>query len=100
MAHKDGTKSGGRKKGTPNRVSTERKAMISELIFGDWDKVEEDLEKVSPRERLDFKAKLMPFVVSKMQSTDSTHSFNFDNMTDEQIDKIFHKILNTGGNDE
>lgn len=93
MAHKDGSKSGGRKKGTPNKVTTERKDLIRELLFDDWEQMVQDFKKLSAKERIDAKIKLMSFVIAKMQSTANIHSINFDDLNDEQIDKLFNRII-------
>lgn len=66
-----GKKTGGRKPGTPNKVSR----ISREVIAGILDRYEtsglmaQDMDALEPRERLDIAVKLMQFVLPKMQST-------------------------------
>lgn len=58
----------GRPKGSPNKVTTELKAWIQQLIDGNRKKFETDLKKLDPKDRLLILEKLMQYVVPKQQS--------------------------------
>lgn len=61
-------KTGGRKTGTPNKVTSELKTWIQELIDGNRKKFETDLKGLDPKDRLVILEKLMQYVVPKQQS--------------------------------
>ncbi len=58
----------GRPKGRPNKVTSELKAWIQQLIDGNRKKFERDLKALEPKDRLLMLEKLMQYVVPKQQS--------------------------------
>lgn len=67
MAH--GYKSGGRKKGTPNKDTSEKKQRI-ELVLSMLDEtIENDLYKIGPIERVKIWATLQEFIRPKLART-------------------------------
>ena len=81
MARPKGTpKTGGRQKGTPNKVTASVKGWLSCLIDKNRKQIERDLKAVEPMERLQMIEKLMQYVVPKQQAIKAAVSF--DNMTD------------------
>ena len=67
-------KYGGRKKGTPNRLTKEVRTVLKELVFDEISQVQFHFEKLEPRERVELLIKLMPFVCPKIQP--ASHSLN------------------------
>jgi hypothetical protein len=66
MARGKGTpKTGGRKKGTPNKATADLKAWISTLIASNMVQVEADLNALEPKDRCLFIEKLLQYVVPK-----------------------------------
>lgn len=58
-----GTKTGGRQKGTPNRTTREIRAMLSEIVSAEIEKIPKYLNAFEPEKRLHIIAKLLPYVV-------------------------------------
>ena len=58
----------GRPKGIPNKVTTELKEWIQQLIDGNRDKFETDLKQLDPKDRLMIIERLMQYVIPKQQS--------------------------------
>lgn len=58
----------GRPKGKPNKVTSELKSWIQQIIDGNRDKFEEDLKELEPKDRLMIIEKLMNYVVPKQQA--------------------------------
>ena len=56
---------GGRKKGTPNKVTGTVKEWLSALIDRNREQIEEDLRQLEPRERLAVLEKFMQYIVPK-----------------------------------
>ena len=75
-------KHGGRKKGTPNRLTKEVRAVLKEVVFNEMLEVETHFEKLDPKTRIELLIKLMPYVCPKIGS----ESFNLN----EPIDFNFY----------
>ena len=60
-----GVKHGGRKVGTPNKVSSELKEVLSEYCLNEFKFLNSNIEKLTLSERLVFFLKVLPFVLPK-----------------------------------
>ena len=67
-------KYGGRKKGTPNRLTKEVRTLLKNLLFSELSQVESHFEKLDPKDRIELLIKLMPYVCPKIQT--ASHSLN------------------------
>jgi len=67
-------KHGGRKKGTPNRLTKEVRAVLKEVVFDEISQIHHHFEKLDPKERIELLIKLMPYVCPKIQT--ASHSLN------------------------
>jgi hypothetical protein len=74
MANTTGQKHGGRKKGTPNRLTKELRSVLKEVVYNELENIEEQLDQLEPKQRLELVVKLMPFVFPKMES--ASHTIN------------------------
>lgn len=79
------TKAGGRKKGTPNSVTANVQNGIAEIVNGNLDRLREDLEAMTPQERVAAIAKLLPYVVPRKVEADITET----TMTPEEAAAAF-----------
>ena len=78
MANTAGKKYGGRQKGTPNRMTKELRSILKDILYQELEEIEERLDVLEPKTRIELLIKMMPFVLPKM----NTVSHN----TDEPID--------------
>ena len=98
MARPKGTpKTGGRQKGTPNKVTASVKGWLSCLIDKNRKQIERDLKAVEPMERLQMIETLMQYVVPKQQAIKAAVSF--DNMTDEELKALVGELTKEIGED-
>ena len=61
-----------RTKGSPNRVTAKTKSLVSELILGQTDRIQEALDEVfecNKREYLQIMVRLLPYVMPKATET-------------------------------
>ena len=72
MANTTGRKYGGRQKGTPNRMTKELRSLLKEIIFEELGDIQEKLDLLEPKERLEILVKLIPFVLPKVNSISHT----------------------------
>jgi len=63
-------KFGGRKLGSENKVTRATKGLISNVIENNLVTIQEDLEKLSPRDRINAIIQLMKFIVPTLKSVD------------------------------
>ena len=69
MANTTGKKFGGRKKGTPNRLTKELRSTLKDILYQELENIPEQLDLLEPRERLLILIKLMPFILPKVSET-------------------------------
>ena len=74
MANTTGKKYGGRKKGTPNKLTKEIRTVLKDLIYKELDEIEEHLDSLEPNQRIEIVIKLIPYVLPKVESI--SHSTN------------------------
>ena len=72
MANTTGNKYGGRQKGTPNRITKELRTLLKDILYQELEQVQERLELLEPKERIELLIKLMPYVLPKVTSVSHT----------------------------
>jgi len=83
-------KTGGRKKGTPNKITGSVKDWLSNLIDENRLQIEKDIQALEPKERLQILEKFMQYTIPKMQSVQTKIDFN--HLTDEQLENVINEI--------
>ena len=66
-----------RTKGSPNRVTAKTKSLVSELILGQTDRIQEALDEVfecNKREYLQIMVRLLPYVMPKATEVESAET--------------------------
>lgn len=58
-------KTGGRKKGTPNKVTKELRAIVKSVLDSEFQHLPKRLENLPDKERVDALIKLLPYVLPK-----------------------------------
>ena len=101
FAEKGTEKTGGRKKGTPNRISGTVKEWIASIIDKNRNKFEGDLSLLEPGERVRVISNLLQYVTPKMQSMSPGEMLDaeykkleelLESAPDEVIDRIVERI--------
>ena len=72
MTNSTGIKHGGRQKGTPNRMTKELRSILKDVIYQEIEIIQDHLDQLSPKERIEILIKLMPFVLPKTTSISHT----------------------------
>ena len=72
MANTTGNKYGGRKKGTPNRITKELRSLLKDIMYDEIDALQERLDALTPKERVELLIKLMPYALPKVISVSHT----------------------------
>lgn len=102
-AHKGHAKSGGRQKGTPNKINSNLKTWLFEILDGNKDKFLQELNKLNGAEYVRNYSALLAYIIPKQQavSIDAEKESEYKqlekllNDTPEQyIDEITTRIIN------
>ncbi len=74
-----GEKTGGRVKGTPNKLTKEIRIVLKNLMAKEIENLPDILEQLEPRERADLLMKIMPYVLPKVRdiSHDNNEPFEY-----------------------
>jgi len=78
MANTTGKKYGGRQKGTPNRLTKELRTILKNVLYNELENIEELLESLEPKERVELVIKLIPFILPKVNRIGHTYNEPFD----------------------
>ena len=63
-----GKKFGGRKKGTPNKMTKELRSTLKDVLFREIEEIEGLLDLLDLKDRLELLIKLMPYALPKVTS--------------------------------
>ena len=63
-----GKKYGGRKKGTPNKLTKDLREVLKNVLYNEIENIEESLKSLEPKQRIELLVKLMPFIFPKITS--------------------------------
>ena len=72
MANTTGNKFGGRTKGTPNKLTKELRELLKNILYNEMEKIEEYLDGLEPKEKLETIIKLMPYILPKTSTISHT----------------------------
>jgi hypothetical protein len=81
-------KTGGREKGTPNKTTKELKQVLHSVIEQQLETIEEDLQKLDPKDRLNILLRLVEYVLPKQRE----QKIDFNSLTDTEIDELINRI--------
>ena len=72
MANTTGNKYGGREKGTPNRITKELRSLLKDIMYDEIGALQERLDTLSSKDRVELLIKLMPYALPKVTSVSHT----------------------------
>ena len=72
MANTTGNKYGGRQKGTPNRITKELRSLLKDVMYDEIGALQDRLDALNPKERVELLVKLMPYALPKVTSVSHT----------------------------
>lgn len=61
----------GRPKGSPNKITTQMKETMHQIFLNNTDRIQEDLDALEPKDRLNFISKLFPYFMPALTATKS-----------------------------
>jgi hypothetical protein len=90
-----GQKTGGREAGTPNKITTDLRKKITNLIEKNFKKIEADFNKLDSEKRLIVLERYLKYCLPPLQSLDIHANIkgSLEAMTDEQLNELAEKII-------
>ena len=92
MANTTGNKYGGREKGTPNRITKELRSLLKDVMYEEIGALQERLDALNPKERVELLIKLMPYALPKVTSVSHTTNEPLDYYT---FDRTLNNTIST-----
>lgn len=81
----------GRPKGSANKVTTDLRTWIADLLDRTRPQIEADLKALEPQQRVAIYEKLLTYALPKMQSVEA--KVDIGKLTDDQLDTIITELL-------
>lgn len=88
-----GEKTGGRERGTPNKLTADLRLRINDFLNDNWSSLQTDFNSLESKDKLNFYEKLLQYGLPKLQSTELTS--NLEKLSDQQLDFIINELKNT-----
>ena len=83
-----GHKYGGRKKGTPNSITTELREIISGILKNEWKNIPKLLKKLSPKDRVNAILKITQYTLPKINSINAEIVPPANKKSDDELDSM------------
>lgn len=89
-----GQKTGGRTKGTPNKVTGALRDRIGAFLENNWDDLERDFELLEPYQRLQFFEKLLQYSLPRLSAInyDMEMRTKLEALSEEELDSIIKRM--------
>ena len=99
MPRKKGTaKTGGRKVGTPNKVTAELRDRMKAFLEGHFDVIEKEFRALTPERQIVLFERYLKFVLPQLQST--SVDLSIEDMTDKELSMLLKKLSIHSTNDK
>jgi len=86
-----GKKTGGRKKGIPNRATVEMRSLLKGFLLQQWPEVKKAFEDLEGKEKIVAFSRLLPFVAPQYQAM----SLSLHNMSEEDLQTLVDHVRET-----
>ena len=74
----NGFKSGGRKKGVENKVTSDIREKFNQLLTDSLETISDDLKELSPKDRINLLLQLSKFILPQLKATELTNNNTFE----------------------
>ena len=81
-------KYGGRQKGSLNKITSNLKATIQGIVERQFETLEDDLEQMDAKDKVNAVLKLIEYVLPKQRE----QKINFSDMNDQELDELINRL--------
>ncbi len=81
---------GGRQRGTPNKTTASIRDWLTKLVNKNKRQIQQDLDALDPKSRLEALAKFLPYIAPKQQAVSAAVDLNA--LTDDQLNQVVEQI--------
>ena len=81
-----GKKTGGRKPGTPNKLTNELRTILNEIVYNEIIHLQTRINTLQEKDRIELLTKLLPYVIPKAKEEE-------DNLWDPGISKVEFVVI-------
>ena len=83
-------KTGGRKAGTPNKITADLRQWITAFIDDNREQIQKDWAQLEPKDRIQLFEKLLKYALPTLQAMQL--QTEFDRMTESDLDRIIDEL--------
>ena len=94
------TNPNGRPIGIPNKVNAIMREKVVTILENNWEKIQEDINSLDPKDRLSFLERLMSYAIPKLQlvkSETTVHYTGAENLSSTELTQFILQIGTTNG---
>lgn len=83
-------KTGGRKKGTPNKATNDMRKWLKSFLDQNQEQIEKDFKALEPKERIQAFERLLQYTLPKMQTMDA--NIELDALSEDNLNTIIENL--------
>ncbi|MDR1779909.1 MAG: hypothetical protein LBR50_04150 [Tannerella sp.] len=87
-----GVKTGGRQRGTPNKITADARAFIGKLLDSQGDTLFDDFAKIEPYQRLNLLERLLPYIVAKVKDQPDAKLSPIEEFFAKRLEQVKHPV--------
>jgi hypothetical protein len=91
-APKGHPKSGGRRRGTPNKITADARAFVAKLLDSQGDTLFDDFAKIEPYQRLNLLERLLPYIVAKVKDQNDRQLSPIEEFFAKRLEQVKHPV--------
>ncbi|WP_273212671.1 hypothetical protein [Runella zeae] len=80
----------GRPKGVPNKLTSDLKSRIAQIVENGFENVESDLEALEAKDRVNAYLKFLEYLLPKQRET----KIDVSSLSDDEVEELLNKALN------
>ena len=80
----------GRPKGSPNKLTSDLKNRIAQIVENGFENVESDLEALEAKDRVNAYLKFLEYLLPKQRET----KIDVSSLSDDEVEELLNKALN------